>query len=167
MSNFIQTIVILLFIYINAACTNRNANDNSPISTTAQIAAEQPTVTLSPPFIVTEKTESGIYFIHAGIPLDSQEMPLQGTITLADNCLRLVSTDIEDSYLLILPHNVKLVENNNLIEMVDLNGNILMAVGDDVALGGTHIRAPDELTAILPPECAPPYFVVGADISER
>lgn len=111
------------------------------------------------PPMTTEQTAAGIFFTHTLEPWSSEATTIAGQFVEVDNCLRLALGD-RDNPLLIWPHDVKLVEEDGQLEIVDLNDKTLARLGNTLELTGVHLFPPDNWRGLIPDECHGPYFVV-------
>jgi hypothetical protein len=95
---------------------------------------------------------------------------LVGKLVLVDNCLRVNSHNLRESYLLIWPHDFSLHLHDEVMEIMDGNDQLVAREGDNLRLGGGEIpgRNVNEYTLQpLPDNCPGPYWIVGDEITRQ
>ena len=93
------------------------------------------------------------------------EALLEGTLIIANVCLRVQAREGDTSYLIIWPPHVVLNITDNTIQVTDQESQAVAKVGGAVQLGGGEIstEAPmiQELREPLPATCPGPYWIAS------
>lgn len=90
---------------------------------------------------------------------------LSGTLTLADNCLRVTSDADKTGHLVIWQADYYLHRKGDALEILDREGKPVARVGERIDLGGGSVPLSPELSGQLkqpvPERCKGPYWVMG------
>lgn len=96
------------------------------------------------------------------------EAEIYGTLVLNDDCIRIKSSESDTSYLLIWPPSFKLVSENNVITILNRDGEGVVKVGDRVRLSGGEVKSQSMLDVYVQEQmqtkCPGPYWVIGDEI---
>jgi hypothetical protein len=93
---------------------------------------------------------------------------LDGTLVVAEQCLRILATESGTSYLPIWHADFTLGSDQGVVAIRDARGQVLWRVGDSVHIGGGEMPADAAAWAAIPAlrqpppaECPGPYWLVG------
>ena len=136
--------VFCLFVILFAACTSSPEQTDVPMT--------QPPV-----------------FFPQLLPANGEraypEALIEGTLIIANDCLRVQAPEGDTSYLIIWPPHVALNITNNMIQLTDQESQAVVQVGDAVQLGGGEISPEtemvQELREPLPAACPGPYWIAS------
>lgn len=137
-------LTVTLVAFVLAACSNPStmtANPNTDPKSTPVASLFFPQQTLTNP------------------PNDVMNALLIGKLIVRDDCLRVINEG-GISYLVIWPSDATLQITNDVIEILDQNGQPIAQVGGRVELGGGESSI-FQLREPIPESCSGPYWVVG------
>jgi hypothetical protein len=97
------------------------------------------------------------------------EGEVDGTLVLADNCIRVDSDEADASYLLIWPPEFNITIENSSIKILNGDGELVARIGDKVHIGGGEIQLLSMLDKTIqeqvPRQCPAPYWIIGDKIT--
>jgi len=141
-------IVILL---ITLACTDRLTTPPAPSPTS---------VPIPDPLIIFPQQEA----VEGERTVKQAETI--GELILANGCLRLNTNHA--SYLLVWPPDFAPGAENDVIHVLNRDGQVVASVGDEVYIGGGETRSigflDEQLQQQLPTDCPGPYWIVGDEV---
>ena len=95
-----------------------------------------------------------------------------GDLVEVDGCLRLNSSYDDTSYLIVWPSDYTLDVSNNVVQLRDSTGQIMVRVGEEVHMGGGEVTSLEGVVSVnkqllqeMPSECSGPYWISGGIIS--
>ncbi len=94
------------------------------------------------------------------------EAEITGKLIVANDCLRV--NDSDTSYLLVWPPDFIPSTENDVIHILNRDGQVVVSVGDEVYVSGGEVRSVEflneQLRQKLPPDCPGPYWIVGDEV---
>ena len=108
----------------------------------------------------------------SGAGLESLTAQLFGQLVMEDECLRVISDEGQESYLVVWPAGYTYIQDEG-IHIINSAGEVVLSVGDEVYLSGGELKEGiDQINAMIEPRlpderCPGPYWMTGEEVSRR
>ena len=158
-------IFMMLFSIAVPACTSKiepmsvTVPDPNPIIVDAEIT---PTIDIFEPLEISDIAFPRQKPVEG--PREVMEAELVGDLVESGGCVRVKSLYNDGSYLPIWPPDFTLGFENEIPVILDVEGNIVGRVGEEIYMGGgegSENALPDSVRDQLPADCGGPFWIVG------